>query len=101
MSSIMQTIIQSGIILVVSGLLSWLVKKFTDRFSPDQVKIGADIARIAVKAAEQVGEKESLTPEQKRELALKYFLSLTDKRGIYFSETQIEALLEHAVFELG
>lgn len=94
------TIINTALVVGVSGAVGLLVNSFFKIFSPDAVEIGAKIARYSVMAVEQISSKSPLNSDEKFSLAMNFFKTLAQKRGLFYTDEQIRILVESQVFEI-
>lgn len=82
--------------LVGGYIVAWLKKNLTAQ----QLATAADIATIAVRAAEQIGYTQGFDGREKLQKALDTAKELARQYGIVFTDDQWNALLEQAVQQL-
>lgn len=100
MDDLLFEVIVTLLTLLLSVSLGLLTRWLRARFAADQLQTAADIAKLVVRAVEQIGERLGIHGEQKLAQALEFVRALAAAKGLRFTDDQWRLLLEAAVQEI-
>lgn len=80
----------------IAAVVGFFYREATKKLKPAQLELLANLARVAVSAAETVGFDQKLSSDDKYKLASDGLVELAQRIGIELSETEV-AVLVHAV----